>query len=225
MILDSSKILLLISAYLIGSIPTAVAVGKMFYGIDVREYGSGNAGATNTFRVLGKKAGVPVLLIDILKGTGAVYMVYFIDTSGFSMSSLVDFQLSLGIAALVGHIFPVYVGFRGGKGIATLLGIMIAIHPQAAGLSALIFVIVFLVSKYVSLGSMVAAVSFPLIILLVFQTTITSLVLFSLFIAILVLFTHQKNIERLIRREENKVQLKLTGAKALDEDDEFDDDE
>lgn len=218
-------IALLLLAYLVGSIPTAVVIGKIFYGIDVREYGSGNAGATNTFRVLGKKAGIPVLLIDVLKGTVAVYMSYLIDTSGFTRGTLVDLQLSLGVAALVGHIFPVYVGFRGGKGIATLLGIMIAIHPQAAGLSALIFIIVFLLFKYVSLGSMVAAVSFPIIIIIVFRETITSLVIFSLFIAILVLFTHQKNIERLLRREESKIKLKKEGKSELDEEDDYDDDE
>lgn len=221
------NIMFIIIAYLIGSIPTSVIIGRVFYNIDVREYGSGNAGATNTFRVLGKKAGIPVLILDVLKGTAAVYLSYLTDVALLSRNNLVDLQLSLGVSALIGHIFPIYVGFRGGKGIATLLGMMIAIHPKAAGLSAIVFLSVFFISKFVSLSSMLAAISFPLIIIVVFKTTITSLVIFSLFIAILVLFTHQKNIERLIRREESKIRLKTSNSKqlGLDEEDEYDDDE
>src|SRR5687768_13215686 len=121
----------LLFAYLLGSIPSAVWIGKRFYGIDVREFGSGNAGATNTFRVLGKKAGIPVLLIDIFKGWLAVQLAYL---SSYRIDSVefVNLELVLGIAALIGHIFPVYVGFRGGKGIATLLGVVIGVHPYAA---------------------------------------------------------------------------------------------
>lgn len=196
----------LLIAYLVGSVPSAVWIGKYFYGIDVREYGSGNAGATNTFRVLGKKAGIPVLLIDVFKGWLAVNMAYLTDYRVGSVQ-FVNFQLVLGVAALLGHIFPVYVGFRGGKGIATLLGIILAVHPQAALLSIAVFIAVLLVSKYVSLGSMIAAISFPVIIIVVFKTDIPSLVIFSLVIAVLVLITHQKNIERLLRREESKTKL------------------
>src|ERR1700740_3421660 len=109
------QVLPLIAAYLMGSIPTAVWIGRIFYGIDVREYGSGNAGATNTFRVLGKKAGIPVLIIDILKGTAAVSLSFL---SGFQADTpfFTNFQIGLGIAALIGHIFPIFAGFRGGKG-------------------------------------------------------------------------------------------------------------
>jgi acyl phosphate:glycerol-3-phosphate acyltransferase len=196
----------LLIAYLLGSIPSAVWIGKYFYGIDVREYGSGNAGATNTFRVLGKKAGIPVLLIDIFKGWISVNMAYLTDYNPGS-EQFVNFQLVLGIAALLGHIFPVYAGFRGGKGIATLLGIILAVHPLAALISMAVFVVVLLVSRYVSLGSMIAAISFPVIIIVVFKTAIPSLVIFSLIIAVLVLITHQKNIERLIRKEESKTRL------------------
>ena len=110
--------LLILGSYLLGSIPTAVWIGKAFYGIDVREFGSGNAGATNTFRVLGKKAGFPVLIIDVLKGSAAVALA-FLSPIAFENPDFVDLQLGLGVAVLLGHIFPVFAGFRGGKGVAT----------------------------------------------------------------------------------------------------------
>lgn len=202
-------ILSLLLAYLLGSIPTAVWVGKVFYNTDVREYGSGNAGATNTFRVLGKVAGVPVLLIDCLKGLLAVKLTFFFAEEPISNAAYVNYQLALGIAAVIGHIFPVFAGFRGGKGIATLLGVMLAIHHEGAFISLMVFLIVFAVTKYVSLGSMTAALSFPFVIVLVYQSTVPSLIVFSMFIAILVLITHQKNIERLIRREESKANISI----------------
>ncbi|MBI2269799.1 MAG: glycerol-3-phosphate 1-O-acyltransferase PlsY [Bacteroidetes bacterium] len=200
------QIISLIIAYLIGSIPSAVWIGKIFYGIDVREYGSGNAGATNTFRVLGKKAGMPVLLIDILKGFAAVQLPYLTELVPGSVQ-FVNLQLVLGVAALFGHIFPLFAAFKGGKGIATLLGIILAVHPYAALMSIAVFLVVFLVSKYVSLGSITAALTFPIIVIVVFKTRIPSLVIFSMVIAVLVLITHQKNIERLIKREESKSPL------------------
>lgn len=202
-------ILSLLLAYVLGSIPTAVWVGKIFYNTDVREFGSGNAGATNTFRVLGKVAGIPVLLIDCLKGLAAVNLTHFFAEEPISNAAFVNYQLALGIAAVIGHIFPIFAGFRGGKGIATLLGVMLAIHHEGALLSLLVFVIVFAVTKYVSLGSMTAALSFPFVIVLVFQNTVPSLIVFSMFIAILVLITHQKNIERLIQREESKANISI----------------
>ncbi|GAB4377406.1 MAG: glycerol-3-phosphate 1-O-acyltransferase PlsY [Salibacteraceae bacterium] len=194
---------------MLGSIPTAVWIGKFFYNIDVREYGSGNAGATNTFRVLGKKAGIPVLLIDCAKGFAAVNLVHLFAREPIATDSFVNYQLALGISAVVGHIFPVFAGFRGGKGIATLLGVMLAIHPEGALLALAVFLLVFAATRFVSLGSMVAALSFPFIIVLVFKTTVPSLIMFSMFIAVLVLITHQKNIERLVRREENKANFSL----------------
>jgi len=203
------NIVALIIAYLLGSVASAVWIGQIFYKTDVREYGSGNAGATNTFRVLGKKAGIGVLLIDSSKGWLSVNIATAMHLSGLShlipgTAPFIDLQLALGIAALLGHIFPVYVGFRGGKGIATLLGILLAIHTGAALISMGVFIGVLLTSRYVSLSSMIASVSFPFVIILFFQTTIPSLVIFSLLIAILVLITHQKNIERLLRKEETK---------------------
>ena len=204
--INTSNILLLLGAYLLGSIPTAVWIGKYFYKIDVREYGSGNAGATNTFRVLGKRAGIPVLLIDVLKGFSAVSLALF-SPYVHGSNLYINLQLVLGIASLVGHIFPLFASFRGGKGIATLLGIILAVHPYAAFISMGIFVIVLIISSYVSLSSMTAAVAFPIVVIFIFKTTVPSLIIFSILIAIMVLITHQKNIERLLRREESKARL------------------
>ena len=220
--LTSQNILLLFTAYLIGSIPTAVWIGKFFYDIDVREYGSGNAGATNTFRVLGKKAGIPVLIIDVLKGFIAVGMANLSDYDSHTLE-FVNLQLVLGVASLLGHIFPLFAGFRGGKGIATLLGIVIAVHPKAASISIAVFLIVFILFRYVSLGSMAAAIMFPISIIIIYQSTVSSLIIFSLIIAILVLITHQKNIERLLRKQESKINFKkkdgITRVEAEEEDD------
>lgn len=199
-----NDIFLVIGAYLLGSIPTAVWVGKRFYNIDVREHGSGNAGATNVFRVLGKKAGIPVLLIDVLKGFIAVSLAKY---SLLTDNSFVNLQLVLGAASLIGHVFPVFASFRGGKGIATLLGIVIAVFPVAAVYAIAIFLTVFLLSGYVSLGSMTAAVAFPIIVVFVLKIKTITLVIFSVLIAIMVLLTHKKNIQRLINKEEPKTRL------------------
>jgi glycerol-3-phosphate acyltransferase PlsY len=198
--------LLIILAYLIGSIPTAVWIGKRFYGIDVREFGSGNAGATNTFRVLGKKAGIPVLIIDIIKGSSAVAIAYF---SSFIAGSpeFVNLQLGLGVAALVGHIFPVFAGFRGGKGVATLLGIVVCILPVAASLSLVIFLLVLFLSRMISLSSMLAGVSFPIILNIFLHNHNPVLTTFSILVAVLLIITHRKNIKRILTRQESKVQL------------------
>lgn len=199
-------IFLLLGAYLLGSVPTAVWIGKFFYKIDVREYGSGNAGATNTFRVLGKKAGIPVLFIDVLKGFAAVNLAYISDYIPNS-NQFINLQLVLGIASLIGHIFPIFASFRGGKGIATLLGIVLAVHLSGALIAIGIFILVLLITGYVSLGSITAALLFPFIVIGVFKETVPSLVIFSILIAIMVLITHQKNIERLLRREESKSRI------------------
>jgi glycerol-3-phosphate acyltransferase PlsY len=195
----------LILAYLIGSIPSAVWVGRTFWGIDVREYGSGNAGATNTFRVLGKKAGIPVLIMDILKGFLAVKLANVMGNYLPDTQQYINFKLILGVCALIGHIFPIYVGFRGGKGVATLLGVLSAVQPQAALLCAAVFVIMLLVTHYVSLSSMIAAISYPAVLMFRFNETLPTVNIFAMAIAILVLITHQKNIERLLKGTESKV--------------------
>ena len=204
--INSTNILLLITGYLLGSIPTAVWIGKFFYKIDVREYGSGNAGATNTFRVLGKKAGIPVLLIDVLKGYLAVNLAYF-SPYVVGGNQFINLELVLGIASLVGHIFPLFASFRGGKGIATLLGIVLGVHLFGALICMAIFIIILIISGYVSLGSMLSAICFPIIVIFIFKSTVPSLIIFSILIAIMVLITHQKNIERLLRKEESKAKL------------------
>lgn len=200
----------LIFAYLFGSIPTAVWIGQAFYGIDVREYGSGNAGATNTFRVLGIKAGIAVMILDIFKGYTATNLAYLIGlsvTGPQDSVQFVNYQLALGITAVMGHLFPIFAGFRGGKGIATLFGMIVAVHSGAALVCVLTFVAVLLISKYVSLSSILSGFSFPLSIIFVFQSPIRSVVLYGMCICILILVTHQKNIERLLKGKESRVNL------------------
>ena len=198
--------LFLFVAYLLGSIPTSIWIGKAFYNIDVREFGSGNAGATNTFRVLGKKAGIPVLIIDILKGTAAVSLSF---ASGFQMETpfFTNFQIGLGIAALIGHIFPLFAGFRGGKGVATILGVVICITPVSCSLALLVFLIVLFSSRYVSLSSMLAGISYPIILNLGMHNTDVVLVVFSILTAVLLIITHRKNIIRLLNKQETRVRL------------------
>ena len=205
--IELEYIYFILIAYLLGSFPSAILIGKIFYKIDVREFGSGNAGATNTFRVLGKKAGLPVLFLDVLKGFISVNLIVFLDLIPFSIDGIFELQLTFAIAAVIGHLFPIFTGFRGGKGIATLLGILIGIHPPAAICSSLVFIIVFLIFKFVSLGSIIASLSFPILIYLLSDSTPDSLIIFSIFVPILSLITHQKNIERLVRGEETKAKI------------------
>ena len=199
-------IFILLTAYLFGSLPSAVWIGKIFYGIDVREHGSGNAGATNVFRVIGKNAGIPVLISDILKGWIAVKLSYFV-ADMLSKEELVSLQLSLGAAAIIGHIYPVLASFKGGKGVATLLGVTLAIHPLSALVGIGVFIFILLTTHYVSISSITAGLSFPISILILFPTSSSTLVLFSLLTPAIILVTHQKNIERLLKKEESKIYL------------------
>lgn len=197
---------LIIVAYLIGSISTAVWWGKRYYGIDVREFGSGNAGATNTFRVLGKKAGIPVLIVDILKGTLAVSLVYLTPFT-FDSNPFVNMELGLGIAALVGHVFPVFAGFRGGKGVATILGVVVCLTPITSLLVLTVFLTVLFTTRYVSLSSILAGISYPLFLNLFLKNQNETLVIYSVLVAVLLVITHKKNIVRLFKRQESKVLL------------------
>ena len=199
------NILGLIVAYLLGSIPTAVWIGKLFYNKDVREYGSGNAGATNTFRVLGKSAGIPVLIIDVLKGSISILLVGLISDIPSNSDAFINLQLAFGISAFIGHLFPVFAEFRGGKGVATMLGIVLALNFPSALLAILVFLVVFILSGYVSLSSIFAALSFPIFVLAILKTDYPTMVIFSLMVSILMLITHQKNIERLLKKEESKM--------------------
>ena len=201
------NILALILAYLIGSIPTAVWIGKIFYKLDIREHGSGNAGATNTFRILGKKAGIPVLIIDILKGIMAVSLAKLFGNYNNGGDSLINLQIALGISGFLGHLYPIYVGFRGGKGVATMLGIVIALNYPSALLAVIVFIIVFAIFKYVSLSAIIAAYSYPVFVLVFYKSDSPTMVVFSLLVAILITITHQKNIERLVHKTESKMLL------------------
>lgn len=204
--------ILCLAAYLIGSIPTAVWLGKGIYGIDVREHGSGNAGTTNTIRVLGTRPGLIVFAIDMLKGLLAVCLAHFASYE-CGTEPFVNLQLLLGVCAVLGHIFPLYAHFKGGKGVATLLGIAIALSPLAALACFGVFVVVLIISKYVSLGSMLGGLTFPIMIIGVLQIRIVSLMVFAVAVGVLLIITHRKNIVRLIHHEENKFSFTKRCAK------------
>lgn len=196
-----------IAAYLLGSIPTAVWVGRMKYNIDVREHGSKNAGATNTFRVLGKKAGIVVLSVDVLKGTIAVILPFLVNAYAWTDDHLIHLKIVCGVLVVLGHIFPIFASFNGGKGVATSLGVILGIHPQAALICILLFLIVFIISKYVSLGAIIASAAFPLLITFVFNNQNTSLLIFSIVLSSVVVILHHKNIKRILDGNENKMNL------------------
>ncbi|WP_428655237.1 glycerol-3-phosphate 1-O-acyltransferase PlsY [Runella sp.] len=199
----------IITAYLLGSIPSAIWYGEAYFGIDVRKFGSGNAGATNTFRILGKRAGTIVLLIDVLKGwtaTKLASILFFLEV--IQPSEVPTYKLILGFAAVLGHLYPIFVRFKGGKGVATSLGMILAIDPLVASVCIAIFVLVLLVSHYVSLSSIVAAFAFPMMLLLgVFGKASTLLIVFGFFLFAVVVITHQKNIVRLLKGNESRVYL------------------
>jgi acyl phosphate:glycerol-3-phosphate acyltransferase len=196
------------AAYMIGSIPTAVWIGKALHGVDVRDHGSGNAGATNTIRVLGWKTGVPVLLIDGIKGWLAVWFAGHAGLFLPGSDAAINFQLSMGISAVLGHLFPIWAGFRGGKGVATLFGVIIALYPVAFIIVAAIFIIILLSTRFVSLGSITAAIAFPFVSVFLVGMESQTLILFTIIIAVFIPLTHQKNIGRLLRGEESRMVIK-----------------
>ncbi len=198
--------ILLILSYFFGSIPTAVWVSKWFFGIDIREHGSGNAGATNAFRILGSKAGSMVMLVDMMKGFLAVKLAYF-SAYTINREAFVNLQVFLGLAAVVGHIFPIWADFRGGKGIATLFGMILSIQYMVAFSLIGVFLLMLFITRYVSLSSITASIAFPLLILFIFNEKELSYRLFAISTACLVLLTHHKNISRLLHGNENKVPL------------------
>ncbi len=196
--------ILFVLAYLIGSIPTAVWLSKSLHGIDIREHGSGNAGATNTFRVLGSKAGSAVMLIDMLKGFIAVKLSLLSHYPWYS-EAITDLQVFLGLAAVVGHIFPIWADFRGGKGIATLFGMILSIQPLVAVSLVGVFLAFLFLTRYVSLSSISASIAFPLLILFIFKAPELSYRVFAIATACLVVLTHYKNISRLLHGNESKI--------------------
>ncbi len=201
------EILLIILAYLIGSIPTALLVSKHFFNIDIRDYGSGNSGATNTFRVLGKKWGSIVMVVDILKGVVATSL--FLLVSHYSTNELhrTNFMIGLGLAAVLGHVFPIWANFKGGKGVATLFGMALAIQPIVALLCILVFLLVLFLTRFVSLSSVLAGVAFMVFILFIYNAQEPLYRGFAIIVALMVILTHQKNISRILNGTESKVPI------------------
>ena len=195
----------MVLAYLCGSVPTSVWWGRAFFGIDVREHGSRNAGATNTFRVLGPKAGVPVLLLDIAKGFIPVRVLPNFSDLQPDTGPWMWLRVALVIAAVLGHLYPVFAGFKGGKGVATSLGGVLAVHPGAAAICVAVFALVFLLSRYVSLGSLCAAVAFPIAVILIYREISAVKIGFAVLLCVMVFYTHRENIGRLWRGEENRM--------------------
>lgn len=202
-----NELFLIITAYLIGSIPTAVWVSRAFFGIDIRDYGSGNAGATNSFRVLGKKWGMFVMVADMLKAIVAVKLAFFLPESFDNELYLINLQLGLGLAAVLGHIFPIWAEFRGGKGVASLFGMVLGIQPNVALCCVGVFILVLFLTRWVSLSSILASVAFPIFILVIFNEPEHLYRVFAIVVALLVLLTHQKNIGRILRGSESKAPI------------------
>ena len=199
--------ILVILAYLIGSIPTSVWISKSVFNIDIRDYGSGNAGATNTFRVLGSKWGSIVMLVDVTKGIIATSLYITLPYYLTNELARTNFMIVLGLASVIGHIFPIWAGFRGGKGVATILGMALAIQPIVALLCLVVFLLTLVTTRFVSLSSMLAGIAFMVLILFIFNEKETLYRLFAIIVALMVIITHQKNITRLIKGTENKVPL------------------
>lgn len=197
-------LIVVLVAYLLGSIPSSVWIGKIFYGIDVREHGSGNAGTTNTIRILGYKAGIPVFIIDALKGWFAVFLTKIVFGYFPSIEMPEYMSLIAAVAVVLGHIFPVFAGFRGGKGVATLLGVGFGLIPIPALVALGIFMVVLLCFGYVSLASITAAVTLPFITYFFVMPGKLLLLLLTIAVAIFIPITHRQNIKRLLNGTENK---------------------
>ncbi len=203
------ELFLILCAYLIGSIPTALIVSRKFFGIDIREFGSGNMGATNTFRVLGSKYGTIVMVCDILKGMAAValynFLPYYLQQgSGLDRTNL---MIGLGLSAVLGHVFPVWADFKGGKGVATLFGMILAIQPVIAGSCVAVFLLVLYVTRFVSLSSILAGLMLPISVLWIWNEHEILYRIFALFVALLIIITHQKNIGKLLRGVESRIPI------------------
>ena len=202
-----TEIVFILLAYLIGSIPTAVWVSKSIFGIDIRDYGSGNAGATNTFRILGSKWGSLDMLVDVTKGIIATSLYIFIPFYLTHELARTNFMIALGMVAVLGHVFPVWANFRGGKGVATLLGMTLAIQPIVALICLVVFLISLLSTRFVSLSSILAAVAFMILILFIFNEKDTLYRIFAMIVAMMVVITHHKNISRMYKGTETKLPI------------------
>lgn len=202
-----TELYLVILAYLIGSIPTSVWVSRWKFNIDIRDYGSGNAGATNTFRVLGSRWGTLVMIFDLLKGLLAVKLAFLLPYYSLNDFARTNFQIGLGLAAVIGHILPIWADFRGGKGVATLLGLVVGISPWIALGCIGVFTIVLFLTRFVSLSSILASLAFPVFIIVVFNVDNDAYRIFAVAVALMVILTHQKNISRLLDGSESKAPI------------------
>ncbi len=211
-----NEMMLVVLAYLLGSIPTSIWVSKAVFGIDIRQFGSGNPGATNTFRVLGSKWGAFVMISDISKGVIATSLYILIPFYLQNELARTNFMIVLGLAAVLGHIFPIWADFKGGKGVATILGMALAIQPIVALICIIVFLITLFTTRFVSLSSMLASVVFMLLILFIFNEKETSYRVFAIIVAFMVVVTHQKNIGRLLNGKENKAPLFKKNRKPQD---------
>ncbi len=198
--------LLLALSYLVGSMATSLWVGRAFFGVDLREKGSGNLGATNTFRVLGWRAALPVAIVDIAKGWAPVALFpAWAGGVGFG------WVLAFGGAAIAGHVFSVFVRFRGGKGVATSAGVFLGLAPLAAGVCIALFVVLVWATRIVSVGSLAAAVALPILVAVTPHQGGNGLLAFTLVLAAFVIWSHRANIGRLLRGEENRFGSKRAG--------------
>lgn len=219
-----SAIVIIIVAYLLGSIPSAVWIGKKYYGIDIREHGSKNAGTTNMLRVLGKRAALPVFIIDYFKGFVAVILTSLMRyDEAVSDAWLINLRIIATVAVVIGHIYPIFAGFKGGKGVATLLGAGTGIYAPILLLCFGVWCVVFAIWHYVSLASMVAGCCYPCFVMIFSTMTYNPaapfesvpFIIFSWVVAILLVITHRKNIGRL--REGTESQIFLWGGPDKDE--------
>ncbi|KPP99586.1 MAG: acyl-phosphate glycerol 3-phosphate acyltransferase [Bacteroidetes bacterium HLUCCA01] len=213
-----SFIVIIVLSYLIGSIPSSVWIGKLTKGVDIRDHGSGNAGATNTFRVLGWKAGSVVALVDLGKGFVAAF---YISQLGFALGEMPEVLFGVweidasvrvvaGLSAVLGHMYPLYAGFKGGKGVITAAGMLYGIEPISISLAIIIFLIVLFSSRYVSLASIVASISYPIFLISLryafgYTEIDGSLMVISTVIALTIVVKHHGNIKRLIEGNENRI--------------------
>lgn len=208
-------ITMLLIAYVLGSIPSAVWIGKKYYGIDIREHGSKNAGTTNMLRVLGRRAALPVFVLDFFKGFVAVTLIGMMRyDADISSAWLINLKILGVFAAVLGHIFPIFANFKGGKGVATLVGAVTGIYPQIVFLCFAVWFLVFIISHYVSLASMTAGCCFPLLVVIYSSSEWSrnndvsfTFILFSFAVAGLLLWSHRKNIERLKAGTESKIYI------------------
>ncbi len=211
-----SLIIVIVLSYLVGSFPTALVIGKIFKGVDIRTQGSKNLGSTNAFRVLGWKIGLLVQLIDIIKGGVATLLISKLFYGALPFENRTPFeditvvQIIAGISAIIGHVFTVFAGFKGGKGINTAAGMLLSLAPIDASISIGIFIVVLIFSGYVSLGSIAAAFAFPSTMFIrenIFGVEIDgyhTLIYFSIIVCVFLIYNHRANIKRLMYGEENR---------------------